>query len=154
LSEHDLIVLGESEVWRDPLRELDFQPSQPPALTQDQVQVWSAVQAQLQAARGGKASQPLLLHGVTGSGKTEIYLRAVAETLQSGRQAIVLVPEIALTPQTVRRFAGRFPGLVGLVHSGLSEGERYDTWRRARLGLLKVVVGPRSALFTPFPIRG
>ena len=154
LSEHDLIVLGESEVWRDPLRELDFQPSQPPALTQDQVQVWSAVQAQLQAARGGKASQPLLLHGVTGSGKTEIYLRAVAETLQSGRQAIVLVPEIALTPQTVRRFAGRFPGLVGLVHSGLSEGERYDTWRRARLGLLKVVVGPRSALFTPFPDPG
>ena len=69
---------------------------------------------------------------MTGSGKTELYLRAVAETLKSGRQAIVLVPEIALTPQTVRRFMGRFPGRVGLVHSQLSTGEQYDTWRRAR----------------------
>ncbi len=67
-----------------------------------------------------------------------------------GKQAIILVPEISLTPQTVRRFSGRFPGQVGLVHSRLSTGERYDTWRRARLGLLSVAVGPRSALFTPF----
>ena len=66
----------------------------------------------------------------------------------------MLVPEIALTPQTVQRFAGRFPGQVGLLHSGLSDGERYDTWRRARLGELDLVVGPRSALFTPFRTWG
>jgi primosomal protein N' (replication factor Y) len=74
--------------------------------------------------------------------------------LRQGRQAIVLVPEIALTPQTVRRFVARFPGQVGLVHSELSHGERYDTWRRARAGLLPVIVGPRSALFIPLPKLG
>ncbi len=95
-----------------------------------------------------------LLHGVTGSGKTEIYLRAIELTLAQGRQAIFLVPEIALTAQTVRRVAARFPGQVAVVHSGLSEGERYDTWRRAREGLFSVVVGARSALFTPLPDVG
>jgi primosomal protein N' (replication factor Y) len=101
-------------------------------------------------------SQPLpfLLHGVTGSGKTEIYIRAAEEAVRRGRQALILVPEIALTPQTVRRFLVRFPGQVGLVHSKLSDGERYDTWRRARAGLLKVIIGPRSALFTPLPDIG
>jgi len=78
----------------------------------------------------------------------------VSESLKAGRQAIVLVPEIALTPQTVRRFMGRFPGRVGLVHSQLSSGEQYDTWRRARRGKLAVIVGPRSALFTPLPNPG
>ena len=77
---------------------------------------------------------PVLLHGVTGSGKTELYLRALAAILAQGRRALVLVPEIALTPQTVRRFAARFPGRVAVWHSELGEGERYDTWRRARLG--------------------
>jgi primosomal protein N' (replication factor Y) len=91
---------------------------------------------------------------VTGSGKTEIYLRAAAEVIRDGRQAIILVPEIAITPQMVRRFLRRFPGQVGLVHSRLSPGERYDTWRRARLGLLKVIIGPRSALFAPLPAVG
>ncbi len=95
-----------------------------------------------------------LIHGVTGSGKTEIYLRAIELILAQGRQALFLVPEIALTAQTVRRVAARFPGKVGVVHSGLSEGERYDTWRRAREGLLSIVVGARSALFTPFPDLG
>jgi primosomal protein N' (replication factor Y) len=97
---------------------------------------------------------PFLLHGVTGSGKTEIYMRAIAFTLDQGRQAIVLVPEIALTPQTVRRFAARFPGRVAILHSALSPGERYDTWRRIRRGMVDVVVGPRSALFSPLPDTG
>ena len=97
---------------------------------------------------------PFLLHGVTGSGKTEIYMRAIALALTRGQQAIVLVPEIALTPQTVRRFAARFPGRVAILHSQLTDGERYDTWRRARQGLFDIVVGPRSALFTPFPHLG
>ena len=102
----------------------------------------------------GGPARPALLHGVTSSGKTELYLQAVAETLRSGRQAIVLVPEISLTPQTVRRFLARFPGQVGLVHSSLSAGERFDTWRRARAGQLPVIVGPRSALFTPLDNLG
>ncbi|MEO8608587.1 MAG: primosomal protein N' [Chloroflexota bacterium] len=104
--------------------------------------------------RGGGWGEGFLLHGVTGSGKTEIYLRAIEQTLAQGRQAIFLVPEIALTAQTVRRVAARFPGQVAIVHSGLSDGERYDTWRRAREGLIGVVVGARSALFTPLPDVG
>src|SRR5690606_28585872 len=91
---------------------------------------WDAVSAQLAAPQ----PRPVLLHGVTSSGKTEIYLRAVARVLRQGRSAIVLVPEIALTPQTAQRFLARFGGQVGLLHSELSEGERYDTWRRARRG--------------------
>ncbi len=98
--------------------------------------------------------ESFLLHGVTGSGKTELYLRAIDRTLQAGKTAIFLVPEIALTPQTVRRVAARFPGKVAVVHSGLSEGERYDTWRRARDGLVRIIVGARSALFTPLPNIG
>ena len=100
------------------------------------------------------AATPFLLHGVTGSGKTEIYMRAIEFALARGQQAIVLVPEIALTPQTVRRFAARFPGRVAGLHSALSDGERYDTWRRARRGLFDIVIGPRSALFTPLPNLG
>jgi primosomal protein N' (replication factor Y) len=154
LAERGLVILGESETWRDPLEGLSFVPSTPLTLTKDQLATWEEVRAGLQAASTGQEVLPFLLHGVTSSGKTEIYLQAVDETLRSGRQAIVLVPEIALTPQTVRRFVARFPGRVGLVHSNLSQGERYDTWRRARLGLLSVVVGPRSALFTPFSNLG
>lgn len=95
-----------------------------------------------------------LLHGVTGSGKTEIYLRAMELTLAQGRQVMFLVPEIALTPQTIRRIASRFPGRLAVMHGSLSEGERYDTWRRAREGLVEIIVGARSALFTPFPDVG
>jgi len=154
LEERGLIVLGESQTWRDPLEKLDFAHYAAPSLTSDQIRVCNAVQGLLDEAVAGKAVLPLLLHGVTGSGKTEIYLHAVQEVLDRGLQAIVLVPEIALTPQTIQRFAGRFTERVGLVHSGLSAGERYDTWRRARLGELDLVVGPRSALFTPFTRLG
>jgi len=90
-----------------------------------------------------------LLHGVTGSGKTEVYLRACAEALAAGRGVIVLVPEIALTPQTVARFQARFGDTVALLHSALSEGERYDEWRRLRSGEARIAVGPRSAVFAP-----
>ena len=92
---------------------------------------------------------PIVLHGVTGSGKTEIYMRAIDYALRRGQTAMVLVPEIALAPQTVRRFAARFPGRVAVMHSGLKDGERYDTWRRARLGMFDIIVGPRSAMFLP-----
>jgi primosomal protein N' (replication factor Y) (superfamily II helicase) len=90
-----------------------------------------------------------LLHGVTGSGKTEVYLRAVAAVLAAGRGAIVLVPEIALTPQTVGRFQARFGDVVAVLHSGLGQGERHDEWLRLRSGEARVCVGPRSAVFAP-----
>ena len=154
LEKMGLVFLGESETVRDPLDKLEFVAANPPELTSDQAQVWDQVQHGLQRTIQGETVRPYLLYGVTGSGKTEIYLRAVEYALQQGKQAIVLVPEIALTPQTVRRFVARFPEQVGLVHSRLSPGERYDTWRRARGGLISLVVGPRSALFTPFENLG
>ncbi len=95
-----------------------------------------------------------LLHGVTGSGKTEVYLQAVAEAIRGGRQAIMMVPEISLTPQAVERVAGRFPGRVAVLHSKLSAGERLDEWQRIRHGDVDIVVGPRSALFAPVPNPG
>jgi len=149
LAERDLIDLGEEETIRDPLAGQTFALTDPPILTHDQGNVWE------QVATATSASQPpFLLHGITGSGKTEIYLRAVAATLDQKKQAIVLVPEIALTPQTIQRFAARFPGRVGVIHSALSEGERYDTWRRARAGAIDIIIGPRSALFAPLPAIG
>jgi primosomal protein N' (replication factor Y) len=98
--------------------------------------------------------RPLLLHGVTGSGKTEVYLRAVAAALERGRSAIVLVPEIALTPQTAGRFVERFGDAVAIMHSQLSQRERYDEWWRMRRGEARVCVGPRSAVFAPFDDLG
>jgi primosomal protein N' (replication factor Y) len=154
LEKRGLVLLGQAEAWRDPLENMEFVASEPPTLTPDQLTVWKEVQAGIQSSAAGTAVHPYLLHGVTGSGKTEIYLQAVGETLRQGRQVIVLVPEIALTPQTIRRFVSRFPGVVGIMHSRLSPGERFDTWRRARLGEISVVVGPRSALFTPFTNLG
>lgn len=156
LEEEGLVILGENETWRDPLDHLSVTLSTAPELTHAQQQAWDTVRAAIARAADtiGSTPAPFLLHGITGSGKTEIYMQAVAETLRQGRQALILVPEISLTPQTVRRFLARFPGQVGLVHSRLSPGERYDTWRRARSGALRVIVGPRSALFTPLPDPG
>jgi primosomal protein N' (replication factor Y) len=154
LEKRGLVELGEAEVWRDPLEGMDFVASEPPELTRDQKIAWTEIKAGIGSTAQGKPVKPYLLHGVTGSGKTEIYLRAVQEILSQGRQAIVLVPEIALTPQTIRRFVSRFPGVVGSMHSRLSPGERFDTWRRARLGEISLVIGPRSALFTPFSRLG
>lgn len=155
LEERGLIRLFENEIFRDPLSKSSNPPadstSQPLALTPDQAEALSRI---LPALQPGTAVPPFMLFGVTGSGKTEIYLQAAAEVIRQGRQVIILVPEIALTPQAVRRFTSRFPGQVGLVHSRLSEGERYDTWRRARLGQLQVVIGARSALFAPLPDVG
>jgi primosomal protein N' (replication factor Y) len=154
LNKYELVMLREEEAWRDPLAGLAYDPAAPPQLTADQAAAWKHIEAALHDARIGQTPRSILLHGVTGSGKTELYLRAVDKVLKEGKQAIVLVPEIALTPQTTRRFMARFPGRVGLLHSGLSEGERYDTWRRARQGRLSVIIGPRSALFAPLPDIG
>jgi len=150
LAERGLVALGVEEVWRDPLADQVFVSTTPPLLARDQQTVWDTLESQISSRR----SRAFLLHGVTGSGKTEIYLRAVAEVLEQGRRAIILVPEISLTPQTVTRFAARFPGRVAVLHSALTDGERYDTWRRARAGLVDIVVGPRSALFAPLSPLG
>lgn len=182
LEERGLVTVSSQEVWRDPLDDDVFVPTTPPPLTPDQQVVWEAIEkaihqtvvqprdsqsassASARLESGEDLSDPLpvvfLLHGVTGSGKTEVYLRAVAAVLRQDRKAIVLVPEISLTPQTVARFAGRFPEgkdgrqPVAVLHSALTDGERYDTWRRARAGLIDVVVGPRSALFAPLSPLG
>ena len=97
---------------------------------------------------------PILLHGVTGSGKTEVYLQALAAIIAEGKRGIVLVPEIALTAQAILRFVGRFPDRVAIIHSELTDGERYDEWRRIRSGKVDVVIGSRSALFSPLPDLG
>jgi primosomal protein N' (replication factor Y) len=153
LEERGLISIGEREVIRDPIESIEYVPAEAPNLTPDQAKVWREIELALQKKDQAR-SHEFLLHGVTGSGKTEIYLRAVEETLARDRTAIVLVPEIALTPQTIRRFLARFPDEIGLSHSQLSDGERYDTWRRCREGDIKVMVGPRSALFMPLPSIG
>lgn len=98
--------------------------------------------------------KPILIHGVTGSGKTEIYLQIIEEVLQNGKQAIVLVPEISLTPQTVNRFMQRFGKRVSVTHSRLSVAERFDQWKKAREGEISIMIGPRSAIFTPFSNLG
>ncbi len=147
---------------RDPLAGHHYPHRPPPVLTPEQQGVYGAIEEALEAsargdgastgsARGGAA---FLLHGVTGSGKTEVYLKALEKTVALGRRGIVLVPEIALTPQTVRRFAERFPGQVAVIHSGLSEGQLFDQWQGIRQGRYAVVVGSRSALFAPQPDLG
>jgi primosomal protein N' (replication factor Y) len=150
LEERGLIRLFENEIFRDPLERIEKQE------TGNELELTKEQSFALQTILSAFRIQPsaFLLYGVTGSGKTEIYLRAAQEVIKNGKQALILVPEIALTPQAVRRFVSRFPGQVGLVHSKLSEGERYDTWRRARDGKLNVIIGARSALFAPLPNIG
>jgi primosomal protein N' (replication factor Y) len=122
----------------------------PPPLTADQQ---AALEPLLDALQS-HAARGFLLHGVTGSGKTEVYLRAAAATLAQGRGAIVLVPEIALTPQIVARFSERFGETVAVLHSRLTAGQRYEEWRRLRMGEARVCVGPRSAVFAPISELG
>lgn len=122
-----------------------FTPSPKPALTPGQESALAAIDR----AREHACGEVVVVDGVTGSGKTELYLRTIEKTLAEGRTACVLVPEISLTPQTVGRFRGRFGDLVAVMHSRMSQGERYDQWDFIKSGAARVVVGARSALFTP-----
>lgn len=150
LATREYIELSSREVIRNPLDGAAIQPDLPPQLSPLQAKVLGPIAEAVRA----QEHAVFLLHGVTGSGKTELYLRAIARALRRGRQALVLVPEIALTAQLVRRFAARFGPQVVVLHSGLSLGERYDTWRRLRRGAARVVVGSRSAVFAPLPELG
>ncbi|MFQ5893933.1 MAG: primosomal protein N', partial [Nitrospinota bacterium] len=140
-----LVEEVDREVWRRPAEIAEARSTVPPALTGLQEQAMAAI---AQAIEEG-AYRAFLLHGVTDSGKTEIYLRAIGRALERGRSACVLVPEIALTPQLVQRFHDRFPDRVGVLHSGLRAGERYDQWRQLRAGRASICIGARSAVFAP-----
>jgi len=150
LQRQGAVAVTEEVVRRDPVAHRPLAPTSALPLTDEQE---SALESIVAALRSGVA-RTFLLHGITGSGKTEVYLQALAAVARLGRQGIVLVPEISLTPQTMDRFAARFPGRVALLHSGLSEGERLDEWERARAGTVDAVVGARSAIFSPLPRPG
>ncbi|MBI4236113.1 MAG: primosomal protein N' [Chloroflexi bacterium] len=141
---------AEQEVRRDPLASWEGRAIAPPELTPHQRVAVTEIEQALESSQGGV----FLLHGVTGSGKTEVYLRALERTVALGKRGIVLVPEIALTPQTVQRFWARFPGQVAVLHSGLSLREQYDEWRSIREGRFAVVIGSRRAALAPQPDVG
>lgn len=150
LEEKALVELVDEEEIRDPFA---ADPPGPPAdlvPTADQ----RAALAAMVAALDRDESAPFLLQGITGSGKTLVYIELLREALARGRTAIVLVPEIALTPQTAQRFRAQFGDRVAVLHSGLSHGERYDAWRGLRSGERRIAVGARSALFAPLPDLG
>lgn len=159
------------EKYLEKAKQKDVEPSEPPKefdLSPEQKKAFEVIQKRLESggrkAEGAKAkapssilhppSKPILIYGVTGSGKSELYIRAIRETLKLGRAAICLVPEIALTEQLQRFFAGHFGDSLEILHSKMTDGERFLTWKRIELGTCKVVLGPRSAVFAPVPNLG
>jgi len=147
LSHKGFITLRHIKVKREPISYRDITPSSPLQLTAYQDLALKSIKESI----AKKHPDVFLLHGVTGSGKTEVYLQALAEVVKLGKRGIVLVPEIALTPQTIERFAARFPHKVAVLHSKLSLGEQFDEWQQIRNGEIDVVIGPRSAIFAPQP---
>lgn len=145
LEKKKLVKIDAVEVLRNPLSLESVTPSQAPILNTDQLATFKAIRDAIDS----KQHKVFLLHGVTGSGKTEVYIQAISRVIEYGKGAIVLVPEIALTPQIVSRFVGRFGSRVAILHSNLSDGERFDQWHRIRMGHADIVVGPRSAVFAP-----
>ncbi|NLY47154.1 MAG: primosomal protein N' [Tissierella sp.] len=146
LEEKGIIKSYYKELYRDPIKKFipDYNKH---ILNIEQNNVFNRI---LSSVIKENSDNKFLIHGVTGSGKTEIYLQLVEEMLKRGKDSIVLVPEISLTPQTIDRFVGRFGDNVAILHSRLSQGERFDQWRRIKKGRVKIVVGARSAVFAPF----
>ncbi len=144
LADKGAAEIRNEELYRDPKLLSDIEKKQNLQLTEAQQSAYDAIDASLNTPK------TFLLHGITGSGKTEIYLQTIEEVLKSGKEAIMLVPEISLTPQMTVRFKERFGDLVAVLHSGLSAGEKYDEWRKIQRAEVKVVVGARSAIFAPF----
>ncbi|MFL6554350.1 MAG: primosomal protein N', partial [Chthoniobacterales bacterium] len=154
LVKRGLAELREEAVVRDPHGDEQFIATSNLVLNEEQTHALKEIEQALQAPENAR---PILLHGVTGSGKTEIYLQAICAALDLGRTAIVLVPEISLTPQTVERFKGRFAeaqDAVAVLHSHLSEGERHDEWHKIHSGRARIVIGARSAVFAPLKNLG
>ena len=154
LAQRGLVQVTAEEVRRAPLGSEEFVASKPPVLSAEQEHALEGIRP---ALRDPSAHKPIVLKGITGSGKTEVYLRAIDEVLQAGKTALVLVPEIALTPQTVERFSSRFTpqGIeVAVLHSHLSEGERHDEWHRVRSGQARIAIGARGAVFAPLENLG
>lgn len=147
LERRGFITIESVAVVRNPLSSQHVVPSKPHDLNPAQLEAFTEINKGLQSDNISK--QTYLLHGVTGSGKTEVYMRAIAQILDSGKSVIVLVPEISLTPQTASRFLGRFGKRVAVLHSRLSDGERFDQWYRVHKGDADIVIGPRSAVFAP-----
>ncbi len=145
LEKHGLVTIEESTILRDPHAGLELLRTKPFGLMVEQREALNRIKAQMDRKNPGT----VLLHGVTGSGKTEVYLQAIQHALNQDKGAIVLVPEISLTPQTVDRFRSRFGDCVAVLHSCLSEGERHDEWHRIRNGEARIAIGARSALFAP-----
>lgn len=146
LADKGLLELRDVVTERDPYSHREFGRTSPLPLTDGQQSVFGSIVEALDAMQ----PHTMLLHGVTGSGKTEVYLQSIQRCLAQERQAIVLVPEISLTPQMVERFKGRFGDAVAVLHSRLSNGERFDEWRKIRNGKAQVAIGARSAIFAPF----
>jgi primosomal protein N' (replication factor Y) len=154
LAKRGLVLLRDQPIVRDPHGDEQFLTTSNLSLNAEQI---TALHAVTEAMASPENARPILLHGVTGSGKTEIYLQAIRAALDRGRTAIVLVPEISLTPQTVERFKGRFaetPAMVAVLHSHLSEGERHDEWHKIHSGKASIVIGARSAVFAPLKRLG
>ena len=145
LEEKEFVKIEHQEISRDPFSNIDTSNEQSHKLTLDQELAFNKISDALDS----KEFKPFLLHGVTGSGKTEVYLRSINEIIKQGKEALVLVPEISLTPQLVKRFRARFGNQVAVIHSALSDGDRFDAWRMASRGEVKVVIGARSAIFAP-----
>ena len=144
------MLVTQDEVYRMPVDGSDIPREQLSMLTETQ----EAALLQIQEEWKQETPRPVLIHGVTGSGKTQIYMKLIQQVVNEGKQVIVLIPEIALTYQTVRRFYGWFGDKVSVLNSRLSQGERYDQFKRAKRGEIQIMVGPRSALFTPFSRLG
>lgn len=153
LEKRQFISIEMVNIRRDPLSHFKTTTGLPPVLASSQRTVWEQMETDWNN-RDNNDPLVFLLFGVTGSGKTEIYLKALDKVVAMGKRGICLVPEIALTPQTVERFAARYPGRVGILHSNLSSGEQYDEWQWIKEGNCDVVIGPRSALFAPQPDLG
>ncbi|KON89145.1 primosomal protein N' [Sporosarcina globispora] len=150
LMQKGLLGQREVEIYRNPFGDREFEKTEPLSLTDAQRAVIIPILNSIE----DNMHETFLLYGVTGSGKTEVYLQSIQRVLQDGKEAIVLVPEISLTPQMVKRFKGRFGDQVAVMHSGLSAGEKYDEWRKIQRKEVKVVVGARSAVFAPFENLG
>ncbi len=153
LEEKGLVGFTERTSYRSPLKvdfHMELETESHKTLTNDQLLVFQKINEWVELGK----FRSVLLHGVTGSGKTEIYLQTISEIIQKGKQAIFLVPEISLTPQMIFRFQARFGKRIALIHSGLSQGERYDEWQRIRNGEVDIAVGARSAIFAPFQSLG